>query len=129
MVPTCAAKSCLTHFFVSVDTCTHHLQLITTSSCQQSTVVEAYDQLVISGIVNWLLSMFCIDKEPVFVQFRLTFRQEFVQRQPIHFKKLIVKALHQVAKLSRLHMSVPVLLVKTECNEMMGKQINMLSRL
>jgi superfamily II DNA helicase RecQ len=81
--------------------------------------------MIDSLITKRLLSMLCIDELHLFVQFGLTFRQEFALLQSLLFKKLRVKA-SLSAKLSRFHTTVPVLFMTTTCNRSMVAQIEKL---
>jgi hypothetical protein len=73
--------------------------------------------------------MLCIDEVHLFVQFRLTFCQEFALLQPVLFKKLRVQVSRPSAKLSRFHTTVPVLFMTATCNQTMVEKIEKLSGL
>jgi superfamily II DNA helicase RecQ len=89
---------------------------------------KVWRTMIDSLIAKRLLSMLCVDEVHLFVQFRLTFRQEFAQLQSALFKKLRVKA-SPSADPSRAHTSVPVLFMTATCNKTMLDQIELLSGL
>jgi hypothetical protein len=84
--------------------------------------------MIDSLIAKRLLSMLCIDEVPLFVQFGLTFRQEFALLQPVLFKKLRAQV-SPSTELSRFHTTVPVLFMMATCIQTMVVQIEKLSGL
>jgi superfamily II DNA helicase RecQ len=89
---------------------------------------QIWRPMIDSLITKRLLSMLCIDEVHMFVQFGLTFRQEFALLQSVLFKKLRVKA-SPSAELSRFHTAVPVLFMTATCNQSMVAQNEKLSGL
>jgi superfamily II DNA helicase RecQ len=69
--------------------------------------------------------MIYIDEVHLFVQFGLTFCQEFALLQSVLFKKLQVKG-SPSAELSRFHTTVPGLFMTATCNQSMVAQIEKL---
>jgi superfamily II DNA helicase RecQ len=84
--------------------------------------------MIDSLIAERLLSMLCIDEVHLFVQFGLTFCQEFALLQSVLFKKLLVQV-SPSAEQSRFHTNVPVLFMTATCNQTMVEQIKKLSGL
>ena len=89
---------------------------------------QVWRPMIDSLIAKRLLSMLCIDEVHLFVQFGLTFRQEFALLQSVLFKKLRVQA-SASAEPSRFHTTVPVLFMTATCNQTMVEQIEKLSGL
>ena len=89
---------------------------------------QIWHPMINSLITKRLMSMLCIDEVHLFVQFGLTFCQEFALLQSVLFKQLRVKA-SPSAKLSRFHTTVPAPFMTATCNQSMVAQIEKLSGL
>jgi hypothetical protein len=91
---------------------------------------QVWRPMIDSLIAKRLLSMLCIDEVHLFVQFGLTFRQEFALLQLVLFKKLrVLQVSPRSVELSSFHTTVPVLFMMTICNQTMVEQIEKLSGL
>jgi superfamily II DNA helicase RecQ len=98
------------------------------SSPQAMVNNQIWRPMIDSLITKRLLSMLCIDEVHLFVQFGLTFCQEFALLQSVLFKKLQVKA-SPSAEPSCFHTTVPFLFMTATCNQSMVAQIERLSGL
>jgi hypothetical protein len=93
---------------------------------------QVWQHMINHFIAKHLSSMLCIGKVHLFVQFvqfGLTFQQEFALLHLVLSKNLQVKA-STSAELSHIHTSVPVLFIMmATCNQKMVEQIETLSGL